>query len=501
MQKLPGMRRLPKQFWIGLLARWLCLPFLLQWFHPDERQMLELAHFLAHGRLHPFLESHLMLRNLSLPWIFSWVIRGLDGVGLHHPWAYLIAIQGCIGTISWIGLWILVECFRIGFPAHPKIASRLGWFFALFWGFPFLYSRQLLEAVSLPAACFLLYSLRRQRNLASGFWAGAGAILRYPSALWAGGGFLVWVRRSGGRGWARRLAPALLGFAVAIVLGGLADWLVYGSFLQSAPAYWHFNRPGGPVAHAFGSDSLWVYWRWFVFLFTPWGAFAFILIGAYALACRLELLLFASFYILGHLWTPHREPRFLLPLTPFLVLAIAEAWAAGNFAWIDRAWKRATPALRRVAIGIVFAHIALNFVWYPMNAWGQWKSALGQVIRHNSEIGQAPTELLDFGDPLLDVLVPMGVRWASSDCQWHRPPIKAPSPRLWVIRKQAPANCSPALTDPLPALRSPALERLLRVRIASLWSCPRSVIKELCPAGVRDNPPGEPYLGLTLPTP
>src|SRR4051812_37524848 len=94
--------RLPLYFWAGFALRLLCVPFLLQWFHPDERQMLEFAHFHAHGRLHPFLESELFLRNQTLPWLFAWIIRGCDAVGLANPWAYLTAIHAVIAIFSWV---------------------------------------------------------------------------------------------------------------------------------------------------------------------------------------------------------------------------------------------------------------------------------------------------------------------------------------------------------------------------------------------------------------
>src|SRR5687768_6510416 len=102
------MFRMPAWFWAGLAARLATVPFLLQWFHPDERQMLEFAHFHAHGRLHPFMESQLHLRNQTLPWLFSWFVQACDFLGLSAPHAWLMVIHALIGTLSWVAMALLI---------------------------------------------------------------------------------------------------------------------------------------------------------------------------------------------------------------------------------------------------------------------------------------------------------------------------------------------------------------------------------------------------------
>jgi hypothetical protein len=476
--------------WIGLLVRLACVPAQLQWFHPDERQSLELAHFFAHGRLHPFLESRLHLRNLTAPWLFSWLVRACDALGAANPRAWLLAIQTAMACWSWVGFVALLHAFegRGGEKWERRPEGRaLAWVFALFWGFSFLWSRPLLEALSFPAAALLLLFSRRGDAFRAGLAAGAAAVLRYPSALFAPGAALaaLWRRRALSP---RALALAVAGLAAATVAGGLCDLASYGDFLGSAPAYFGFNRPHGPVEAMFGDDSLVVYWHWFEYLFTPWLAPLFLAASAAALCLRLELLAFCLPYLAGHLISPHREPRFMLPLTPFFCLAIAEAWssprAAGVTAWLSR--SRAVRAL-------AWAHVALALAWFPLYAWAQWQSGQSVLVRGYELVAGADLLLAPEAahGPMIDALVPPGSRWAE-DCRWHRP--GPPAGRLLVLAREEPRGCEAVRGRGLPAW----LERLARVRSARLWSCSREAESGICPGGITDAPSGEPYLGERL---
>lgn len=489
------MQQFRRIFWTGLAARLLSVPFLLQWFHADERQMLEFAHFHAHGRLHPFLESQLHLRNQTLPWLFSGVIRFCDQLGLSSPWFYLIAIQSLIAVWTWFGFWALLNYLKE--KQSPRIAI-MGWFFALFWGFSILYSRPLLEAVSFAPACFLLLAVQRKQPIRAGFWAGLAGIFRYPSLLWTIGAGTLWLweaRVSRFRGWFQSLCLGLLGWGMAILLGGLADGMTYGKFLESLPAYWTFNQPGGPVGQMFGDDSLLVYLKWFSFLFTPWLAPIFILVSLWALFRVPSIGIFCLPYVIGHFWTPHREPRFMLPLTPFLTLAIVLLWdqcESRGFHWLQK-----RGVVRVVKAGIA-AHLILNFLWFPLNFRAQWKSAQGVLLRHYSVMASQVRELVTLSDPLIDVWVPPMVKWGDSQCQWHRPDaIREPfnTNLFWVLSRGEMGGCKNIEGDsPLP-VETTLSERIFRVRYAQIWACDREKIEQRCPNGWVSAPPGEPIMG------
>ena len=501
------MRSYRKIFWVGLAVRFATLPFLLQWFHADERQMLEFAHFHAHGRLHPFLESRLHLRNQTLPWLFSWVLRGLDSVGLDGPRFALLAMDSLIAVWTWLGFWAILAFLKTESEKEDQkeladTLSWLGWFFALFWGFCFLYSRPLLEAVSFAPTCFLLLALQRKQALRAGFWAGLTGIFRYPSILWSLGAVLFWgyqnrgVRSQLKKTWVLPLLLGLIGFLIAGGFGGWADSATYGKFLNSAPSYWNFNRPGGPVAAAFGNDSLSVYWKWFSYLFTPWLAPSVIGLGAWALIRVPGVGLFCLPYLLGHLWTPHREPRFMLPLTPFLFLALAMAWRR-----IQNHLGKVPPVFRRWGWGLLWVHLFLNFAWFPIQGWAQWRSAQGVLLRHYSELNLRAKDLITTIDPLIDAWVPPSVRWGDLSCHWHRPEMPNPilGKSLWVWSKEALDGCVSIEAPPVQSRLISGVERIVRVKFCGRWDCGsgEQTLKAFCPAGLAIASEGEP--GRSIP--
>ena len=485
-------------FWVGLFCRLACTPFLLQWFHPDERQTLEFAHFQAHGRLHPFLESELHLRNQTAPWIVSNLIEICDALSLSTPWLYLILTHTLIGALS---AWSLNELARL---YNDK---KLAWAFAIFWIFPWIYSRQLLEVTSLIPTCLLFIAIQKLKPIQAGISAGLIATLRYPSALWLPGGLFLLLSRvseNTKRQVIRFTCFAFVVFVLTLLVGGLADLKLYGSWMKSALAYWNFNRPGGPVQAMFGNDSLLVYYRWFEFMLTPWLAPVFLLLAVYSLIHQRTIALFILPYVIGHLWTPHREPRFMIPLVPFLFLAISQTLQDPKFG-VRRVWNN------KWVRGAAYAHLLLNFVWYPLNSWSQWNSAQGILIRNYSDLKNATkntekeneketekdTLLLTQADPLIDVLVPSQLSWADEKCQLHRP-LNLPSlSKIIVFSKTAPSDCT-AFNDHAQSRLAPVFERIFRVRTASLWTCKEETLSSICSTGLKPAPDGEPYMDQKL---
>lgn len=456
------------------------------------------------------MEVALQMRNQTAPWLFGGIVRACDWVGLTSPRAWLWAIDSAIAVWTWLGFWALYVALRDSLPSGlRRVAGGLGWFFAFFWGFPWIWSRPLSEALSFAPAAFLFLAASRGQWFRAGLWAGVAGILRYPSFLWAAGALLLALfegrrERWPARAWATGLARAIAGFALAVGVGGWADYAAYGKWLGSLPNYFAFNQPGGPVSQMFGNDDLITYWRWWEFLFTPWLAFPVMGLAVYALARQPALALFIAPYVLGHVWTPHREPRFMLPLTPFLAYAVAREWATPRGqALVERIGVAlsARPVWRRVVVALAALHLLFNFAWYPALAWAQVWSGQGIILRSYASFARKTTDFLSLAEtPLgaIDAWLHPSVRWAGPECQWHRPEPAWEPERLWVMtRGPAAPNCR--LLAGLGDLHSYRLaERWLRVRFANLYECPRDTLPVFCPGGMADPLPGEPRVGGDL---
>lgn len=480
-------QKLARIFWAGLVARWMTAPFLLQWFHPDERQMFEFAHFQAQGRLQPFMEAMEHLRNQTLPFLFSI---------LHHggrAWVILTVTHLLIGTVSWLTMFAWVRSLWNRYPESRRQTIVFGWTLALFWIFPLLGSRQLLETTALPFSILLWLALESDRPVIAGLAAGATAMIRYPNALF-GVGALFRVRSL-----PRYIAGGLLAVSVFAVM----DFRTYGDGWESIFAYFHFNRPYGPVQAMFGSDSIEVYYRFFEFAFTPWLAPVFLVVASACLVRSRRMLVFLTPYLIGHWFTPHREPRFMIPLLPFLFYAIWEECALRprpQFAALRGGLSR-TALLWQ---GLLWIHVVINFAWYPWTVWCEWNSAQSLLIRHETLLQSQPARLINEVDPMIDALVPYNAQWSGPDCHWRRPvpaTLTRQSP-LWVISARNPGDCE-ALTPRVAGdggdtgMAGWAL-RLSRTRWATIWSCPETAIARICPRGMQPPLSDEPTFTTTL---
>ncbi|OFZ81842.1 MAG: hypothetical protein A2583_10560 [Bdellovibrionales bacterium RIFOXYD1_FULL_53_11] len=465
----------PRWLWAGIAVRLAVAPFLLQWFHPDERQTLAFAHFQAHGRMHDFMESLLHMRNQTAPLVLSWMIRAIDAVGLDFPWAYMTMFHAVLGLWSWWGLCTLVAHAR---ERGCRYSDALGWFFALFWLFPFIYSRQLLETMSLTPVLMAFVGISRAQPLRAGLWTGLAVILRYPGISWIPGLLMLcWYLQRKNSDRLRSAAVAVSGIAIAIALGGIADWHVFGKFLESAPAYFKFNFPGGPVSRMFGNDSLVVYYKMFEFAFSPWLAPLLFAAGALAIALQPHIALFILPYVAAHIITPHREPRFMLPLLPLMALAVALS--------ADRHLQKIvikSAFVRKTILAAAIFHVVLNFGLYPLNIWAQLESAQALLVRNYNYFERINRDVMITIYEPVDALLPANLRWAGPYCVWRGTSnTTSANHRILVISENEPAGCDKIpRTRVLPALKSNPLKRLLRTRTGTMYDCPQKTAKALC---------------------
>lgn len=216
--------------------------------------------------------------------------------------------------------------------AHGLVAGFVAaiWYEAVYFG-PRTLSEPIAVSLMLIAA-WLLTAARRRRDLAAGLALGFAAMVRFHYAPAAAILVLVAV----GRDW-RRWPAIILGGVLALGISVLVDMLVGGS----APFGWILRNFSLNIVDnrsaQFGVEPAWWYleaiWRLWGWATLP------ILALALAGARRYPALLAAAVLNLAiHMAVPHKEYRFILLTTLFLVTLAAIGSVDLAQRWRDRRW-------------------------------------------------------------------------------------------------------------------------------------------------------------------
>ena len=294
--------------------------------HPDEVfQYLEPAFNKVYGYGDLAWEWREGIRNWFVPGLIALVLRGLHAVNVENPHG-VMALIWTFGALWHAGG--MLGLYRVIERRDGRAPAALGVLLVGTWLTYVLYApRTLSDALALPPLLWAVFFTLRARDdgdlesgLLAGVCAGLSVVLRYPSLVFVVplGMSLLLARR-----WRPIVGMALGGLAMLLAVGVL-DWLTWGEFLHSLRAYLAFNRPGGPVGKAFGSEP----WWWYVL---PLGGMLplALLPWFFRGARRMDVLLGAWLFYLAVLeLSAHKEARFVLPLIPLgAAIAIGPLYA------------------------------------------------------------------------------------------------------------------------------------------------------------------------------
>ncbi len=368
---------------LRVLTAWSVAP----WDHPDEWfQSAEIASLLAFGRASHVQEISLHLRNLAFPEIFGLLLRVADLVAPGSAVMRVWVIQAFMGLLSLSVLWLFVEaCDRW------KIA-RSRWAVAAVGLFPFWIAGSVVpSSENLSTYVFaLVAALALRGSSRSWVWAGffsVGVIAaRAPSGLLIVGFVLALLsqlrrKRTNPKvtplaswplaGWSD-LRRYSVGFLIGVVLWGLPDAIHYGRPWESLLLYFDFNFLSGVSERLYGSQAESVYLGLFRahFMHPVFGPIGLVIAAAgvkrwISLVRRRDPIAWAGLvYLMGHLLSAHKEPRFMVPLEMILVVfGVAEITRLARnpstrvFAleWNRRRWGKAVVALALLVMTAVGA--------------------------------------------------------------------------------------------------------------------------------------------------
>lgn len=372
MLRLLKDRRLQYLLIVALVLRLVAAFTYLRPTHPDELyQGIELAHLLRTGSGSDVIEILFHLRNLTLSFGF-WLVHGLlAGLDTDTPYWRIVGPRCVVAFLDMTILWAVYRKLRENDEPPRWVAVTVLAVFA-FASFSVRDApSSTLEHCSAIfmwlAVGFMARPANPKQLFFAGFCAVMVAVMRYPSALFTVGFFFALFCRYCCDVKIKKgpVKAALLGGVVAFLLGGLADWAIYGRPYESFWMYLQFNVLSGLGAEKFGTSPASVYASMF------WNRFgnelAVITLLALPFAAKRfwkDLRAFDAMtwgvivYGFGHCLPAHKEVRFMIPLSGFclwyLTMGFTDLWRTKG---VVSDWLKQRPRL-------VFA-LLLLFVILP----------------------------------------------------------------------------------------------------------------------------------------
>ena len=370
--------------------------------HPDEWfQTVEFGNYLAFGFLGQTNEFLLHMRNLTWPTLLAAPLKLSHWIAPENLFLRLYAVKILTGLLDLLMIWGFSKLLETetSWPRRWKTATWalfiLPWFTIADSVRP---SQEHLSAIACWFTLGLLALIDTSNLKKNLLLAGTGICIiltgafRYPSGL-LGLGILValLLRRS----IKNKGTPLLktrwifLGLILGLGLGGLADWIFYGRPWESLWMYLQYNVFTGISRRDFGSQpALATYLTYFkgylggIFIPIGLACTALIPIGLFQGISRLQPWAFAtSFYLIGHFFISHKEPRFMAPIF-FLTL-----WAFLQGAWIIQQFL--SDSLKRICFAVLCIVAVLNTALLARALWGEtWKAGsnyleLGSLLKQN----------------------------------------------------------------------------------------------------------------------
>jgi len=259
--------------------------------------------------------------------------------GLHYllfkflEWIHVSDPQGKMYIVRLLhALWSLLT-IKYGYEltlhySNRKLANRVGWFLALFWMFPFLSVRNLVEFVCIPLLMKGILMVAKGESKKTGFvyWLWAGFIfglafnIRYQTLLISGGvGLAMLVRKQ----WKETilLGTGLL-FSIVLIQGGI-DFYIWGKPFVQMETYFTYN-----IHHASGYPTG-PWYNYFLFLlavFIP-PISLYLLFGFFRSYKKLMILFIPTliFFVLHSIF-PNKQERFIITLLPFIIISGVIGW-------------------------------------------------------------------------------------------------------------------------------------------------------------------------------
>ena len=299
-----------------------------QWFLPDHGGWFHRVEPPGHSVVYPS--------------ILYAILSSCMNIGITDPQSQMLVMRILHALFATLAIPLAVAIARkVGSERSAQLAALL---VAVFWIFPFMSVRNLIEMMSIPplmAGVFL--TLRRHSTkdlILAGLAFAVAFMFRYHTALVPGTMVLVLA-------WQRQWRTASVLAAACIVsvslTQGVIDMAVWGSFLAAPIAYVKSNLAG---VNDYTSGPFYQYAVLIIGILIPPLSILLLyrVIADNRPKLRWELVLPIAVFVLAHSLIANKQERFILPIVPMLLVAAAVAWVdrplnvLKTSAWTQGSW-------------------------------------------------------------------------------------------------------------------------------------------------------------------
>lgn len=262
------------------------------------------------------------------------------------------------------GLWSLLIVyfgFKIAYKKSDlKVASWVGLALSLYWFFPFLTVRNLVEIACIPPmviATWLVVKNDNKLNVKDALWIGLMLALafsiRFQTVMFSAGFGLALLLL---RVHFKYLILIILGFLVtAFVTLGILDIYVWGKPFVEFMAYVQYNIDNATV---YGVDVWHMYISIVLGLLIP--PISILIFAGYFKNWKKEPLLFwpTFLFFAFHTYFPNKQERFILPIIPFIIILgfIGGYQIMNKYDWETKKWFK----------NILIFCITINLILLPI---------------------------------------------------------------------------------------------------------------------------------------
>ncbi len=280
------------------------------------------------------------------PGLHYLLFKFLEFFGLKNPQGKMYVVRFLHALYSMITIY----CgYKISMKiAGEKIAKQVGLLLALFWFFPFVSVRNLVESACIPPLMLAtLLALKYDKPkiviyLLIGLLLGIGFNIRFQTILFTGGFGLALLFQ-------RKIIQAILvgiGFTIcAVAFQGLCDLII-----------WHhpFVEFGEYVRYNLANSRTYFDQPWYNYILLLMGILippiSLILLFGFFRSFKKHLLLFlpSFIFLVLHSYFPNKQERFILPIIPLVIILGTIGWS--EFSEQSKFWIKRKKILQTVWI-------------------------------------------------------------------------------------------------------------------------------------------------------